>query len=186
MPQGELFFLVHGTNAKSLKAIISNTCAVSKIQAQKAIFQPKREFLGRNPPWGGKQIFFSKIRLEHFFRLIKMQLCAKNHQNHARISRYGVTHGRTDKWTRVIPQASTAKAERPKNRNTYSGVWKLKAHKSIFQPKRGFLVQNPLGGPKNFLTKFFSWSSKWYGDLISSKKSEEKLNEQDCRIRNVE
>ena len=53
-------------------------------------------------PLGSKREFFSKIRLEHFFRLIKMNLCAKNHQNLMRGSpdmvwrTDGRTHGRTD------------------------------------------------------------------------------------------
>ena len=41
-------------------------------EAQKAIFHQKRGVFGLKPPLGGKREFFSKIRLEHSFRLIKM------------------------------------------------------------------------------------------------------------------
>ena len=61
-------------------------------------FQPKRGVWGQNPT-GGQTRIFSKIRLEHFFRLTKMYLCAKNHQNLMRrfldMKCDGRTHART-------------------------------------------------------------------------------------------
>ena len=47
----------------------------------KGHFSAKKGCFGVKTPLGGKREFFSKIRLEHFFRLIKIKLCAKNHQN---------------------------------------------------------------------------------------------------------
>ena len=40
----------------------------------------KGGFWAETPP-GGRTIFFSKIRLEHFFSSAKMQLCAKFQKN---------------------------------------------------------------------------------------------------------
>ena len=52
--------------------------------------------MGVNPPWGANKIFF-KNPLGTFFSIIKIQLCAKNHQkSDARFSRYRVTNERTD------------------------------------------------------------------------------------------
>ena len=40
----------------------------------------KGGFWVKNPP-GGQTRIFSKIRLEHFYSLVKMQLCAKFQKN---------------------------------------------------------------------------------------------------------
>ena len=82
----------------------------------KGHFSAKRFFWANPPSGGGKREFFSEIRLEHFFSLAKMQLCAKFQKNltcgspdiasrtHAR------THGRTNERESIGPSAN---AERP-------------------------------------------------------------------------
>ena len=48
--------------------------------------------------------------------------------------------------------------------------------KSPFLAKKVFLgTKTPRGVPKYFDQNFFSWSSKWYGDLTSCKKSEKNI-----------
>ena len=79
----------HNTTVKWLKAIVSSFwasyvkfwCAVLKKKLKNPIFWPKMAKNGEKQPKTAKREFFSKIRLEHFFRLIKIWLCAKNHQN---------------------------------------------------------------------------------------------------------
>ena len=66
----------------------------------------KGGFWAKNPP-GGKREFFSKIRLEHFFSLAKMQLCAKFLKNLMRRSpdiasrMHARTHARTHERARI-------------------------------------------------------------------------------------
>ena len=63
----------------------------------KGHFSVKNGVFGSKPPLGGKREFFSKIRLEHFYSLAKMQLCAKFQKNLMRGSPdiASRTHGRT-------------------------------------------------------------------------------------------
>ena len=71
--------LAHSTEAKSLRETISNICEkIIKIWCtifdigSKGRFSVKKGFFGVNSPLGANENFFSKIRLEHFFRFIKM------------------------------------------------------------------------------------------------------------------
>ena len=65
-------------------------------------FSAKKGFFGPKNPWGGANDIFSKIGLEHFFSLAKMQLCAKFQKNLMRGSpdiasrTHGRTHGHTN------------------------------------------------------------------------------------------
>ena len=83
----------------------------------KGHFSAKKVFFWAKNPLGGKREFFSKIRLEHFFRLAKMQLCAKFQKNLIRgspditLRTHGRTHARTDERESIGPSAN---AERPK------------------------------------------------------------------------
>ena len=63
----------------------------------KGHFSAKKGVFWVKNPLGGKREFFSKIRLEHFFSIIKIQLCAKNHQNLMRgfLDMASRTHART-------------------------------------------------------------------------------------------
>ena len=67
----------------------------------KGHFSAKKGGFWVKTPLGGKREFFSKIRLEHFFRLAKMQLWAKFQKNLMRGSpdiaprTDARTHGRT-------------------------------------------------------------------------------------------
>ena len=67
----------------------------------------------RSNPLGGKREFFSKFRLEHFFSLAKMQLCAKFQKNLMRGSPdiASRTKARTHERESIGPSAN---AERPK------------------------------------------------------------------------
>ena len=67
----------------------------------KGNFSAKKGGFGAKPPLGSKREFFSKIRLEHFFSLAKIQLCAKFQTNLMRGSPdiTSRTHGRTDART---------------------------------------------------------------------------------------
>ena len=80
--------------------------------------------IGRFWPKTAKQDFFSKIRLEHFFSLAKMQLWAKFQKNLMRGSPdiASRTDARTDERESIGPSAN---AERPKIMKIYSGVWKI-------------------------------------------------------------
>ena len=55
-----------------------------------------------------------------------------------------------------------------------------------FLAKKGFFgYKNPPGGSKNFFDpNFFYWSSKWYGDLTSCKKSEKNIEQSRLQDRN--
>ena len=79
----------------------------------KGHFSAKKGGFGVKTPLGGKRDFFSKIRLEHFFSLTKMQLCAKFQKNLMRGSPdiASRTDGRTDERESIGPSAN---AERPK------------------------------------------------------------------------
>ena len=68
--------------------------------------------IGHFWPKSRKREFFSKIRLEHFFSIIKIQLCAKNHQNLMR--GFLDIAPRTDARTSVNPLALIGVAERAK------------------------------------------------------------------------
>ena len=80
----------------------------------KGHFSAKKGFLGSKTPLGGKREFFSKIRLEHFFSLAKLQLWAKFQKNLMRGSPDIAlrTHARTSANPYIGPLAN---AERPKN-----------------------------------------------------------------------
>ena len=68
------------------------------------------------------QNFFSKITLEHFFSLAKMQLCAKFQKNLMRRSpdTASRTNGRTHTWTNERESIGpSANAERPKNSSIF-------------------------------------------------------------------
>ena len=84
----------------------------------KGHFSPKKGGFGAKKNPGGKREFFSKIRLEHFFSLAKMQLCAKFQKNLMRGSPdiASRTHARIDVRTHkrefIGPSAN---AERPKS-----------------------------------------------------------------------
>ena len=92
-------------------------CVDSKKMSKNLIFGLKMAKYGKNWPFLAKILktrFFSKIRLEHFFSLAKMQLCAKFQKNLMRgspdiVSR---TDARTHKRESIGPSAN---AERPIN-----------------------------------------------------------------------
>ena len=75
--------------------------------------------IGRFWPKTAKQEFFSKIRLEHFFSLVKMQLCAKFQKNLMRGSPdiASRTNARTDERESIGPSAN---AERPISWKSFS------------------------------------------------------------------
>ena len=79
----------------------------------KGHFSAKKGVFWAKTPLGGKREFFSKIRLEHFFSLAKMQLCTKFQKNLMRGSPDIAlrTHGRTNERESIGPSAN---AERPK------------------------------------------------------------------------
>ena len=54
-----------------------------------------------------------------------------------------------------------------------------------FSAKKGFFgYKNPLGGSKIFFDPiFFYWSSKWYGDLTSCKKSDHRGGFDNLRVK---
>ena len=60
-------------------------------------FSAKKGGFWAKPPLGGKPEFFSKIRLEHFFSLAKMQLWAKFQKN--LMCGSPDIASRTDEWT---------------------------------------------------------------------------------------
>ena len=74
----------------------------------------KGGFWAKIPP-GGQTKFFSKICLEHFFSLAKMQLCAKFQKNLMRGSPdiasqpHGRTHARTDERESIGPSVNAEK-----------------------------------------------------------------------------
>ena len=70
---------------------------------------------GRFWPKTVKREFFSKIRLEHFFSVVKMQLCAKFQKNLMRGSPdiASRTHGRTHAPHERESIGPSANAERP-------------------------------------------------------------------------
>ena len=80
--------------------------------------------IGHFWPKSRKREFFSKIRLEHFFSLAKMQLWEKFQKNLMRGSPDIAlrTDGRTNERESIGPSAN---AERPKIRRIHSGIWKL-------------------------------------------------------------
>ena len=71
----------------------------------KGNFLAKKGGFGIKTPLGGKREFFSKIRLEHFFSLAKMQLWAKFQKNLMRGSSdiASRTNERTNERTSVNP-----------------------------------------------------------------------------------
>ena len=89
--------------------------------------------IGHFWPKSRKREFFSKIRLEHFFSFIKIQLCAKNHQNLMRgfldmpSRTHARTNGRTDKRDSL---RSIGVAERPKI-NTTNNLYKMECSEQI-------------------------------------------------------
>ena len=83
----------------------------------KGHFSAKKGGFWAKKPMGGKREFFSKIRLEHFFSLAKMQLCTKFQKNLMRGSPdiASRTHGRTHAGTKERESIGpSANAERPK------------------------------------------------------------------------
>ena len=86
--------------------------------------------MGLKNPLGGKREFFSKIRLEHFYSLAKMQLCAKFQKNLMRRSPDIAlrTHTRMHERESIGPSAN---AERPKINKKLSTVWKKMAKNSL-------------------------------------------------------
>ena len=85
-----------------------------------------------------KREFFSKIRLEHFFQSRQDATLSKvSKKSDARISRYRVTDERTDERASVNPQASTAKAERPKS----ASIW-LQVSSKIASPPLAIWAEN--------------------------------------------
>ena len=91
-------------------------------RGSKGHFSAKKGGFWAKNPLGGKRLFFSKIRLEHFFSFAKMQLWAKFQKNLMRGSpdialrtdgrTDARTHGRTDERESIGPSAN---AERPKS-----------------------------------------------------------------------
>ena len=77
-------------------------CGFEEI-VQKPVFWLKMAKNGHFWIKSQKRDFFSKIRLEHFFRLFKMYLCAKNHQNLMRGFLNMECDGRTNERTSVNP-----------------------------------------------------------------------------------
>ena len=106
-------------------------------------FSAKKGFWVK-PSWGANENFFSKIRLENFFRFIKMQLCAKNHQNLMRgfLDMPSRTTGRTRQREYLGPSAN---AEKPKYLKTFK-KWLSQGGFLTFLGQKW-----PPGGDQNFL-----------------------------------
>ena len=115
----------HNTDIWWFKAIVPSFwpsfrqiwCAVSKKMSKNLIFllkMPKMAKVGLFWPKSWKREFFSKTRLEHFFSLAKMQLCAMFQKNLMRESQdiASRTDTRTHERQSIGPSAN---AERPIN-----------------------------------------------------------------------
>ena len=82
----------------------------------KGHFSAKKGGFWAKTPLEGKREFFSKIRLEHFFSLAKMQLCAKFQKNLMRrspdiASRMDArTDGRTNERDSISPLANAERS----------------------------------------------------------------------------
>ena len=113
--------------------------------------------MGVNPPKSRKREFFSKIRLEHFFSIIKIQLCAKNHQNLMRgfLDIASRTHERTNARTHERESFSSHRRCR-ETKNQQNSMKRLEDVRSNvdFGPKRvkfGPKRAGPGFFPDNFL-----------------------------------
>ena len=62
----------------------------------KGHFSAKKGVLGSKPPWAANENFFKNPLGTIFSTHQDVALCKKSSKSDARISRYGVTHGRTD------------------------------------------------------------------------------------------
>ena len=120
---------------------------------------------GKNWPFLAKILqtkFFSKIRLEHFFSLAKMQLCAKFQKNLMRGSPDIAlrTKARTQERESIGPSAN---AKRPKINKKSSTIWK-KMTKNSPKPynvttSNVFLSQKWTKRPKQEFSQTQHWHS---------------------------
>ena len=119
--------------------------------------------IGRFWPKTAKREFFSKIRLEHFFSLVKMQLCAKFKKNlmcgspDIASRTNGRTNARTHERESIGPSAN---AERPKKNPQKCQFWRktcqIVATNCHILAISEFLMAYRVWFPKNHENRFYT------------------------------